>query len=82
MVFTNIANMKAACFEDEGERRERKKRGTERERERERENTQRMNARQTLHAARETRLSVSHPVSTTFVNMNTASKPCPFTVAP
>ena len=81
MVFTNIANMKAACFEDEGERREREKE-RDRERERERENTQRMNARQTSHAARETRLSVSHPVSTTFVNINTASKPCPFTVAP
>ena len=35
MVFTNIANMKAACFEDEGERRERKREG-QRERERER----------------------------------------------
>ena len=34
MVFTNIANMKAACFEDEGERRERKREG-QRERERE-----------------------------------------------
>ena len=33
MVFTNIANVKAACFEDEGERRERKREG-QRERER------------------------------------------------